>query len=293
MKIIRFTTPGLQFPDGFHFRLGVLDGERVIDLTTKDPDNFGSVAGLLRLDEPARVIAETAQNAPQLPLRQVQLEVPMDVQEVWAAGVTYLRSRETRMEAASKTSGAVAVYDKVYNAPRPELFLKATSERCVGPDQHVRVRADSEWTVPEPELTLAVSYTGAVVGYTIGNDMSARDIEIENPLYVPQAKFYRGGCALGPCILLADAAPDPKTLEIEMRIHRGDILIFQGKTSVAQMKRGFEELIDYLFRENDFASGVFLLTGTGIVPPDNVTLQSGDTIEIEIPPIGLLRNVVE
>jgi len=291
MKIIRFTTPGLQFPDGFHFRLGVPDGERVIDLTTKDPENFGSIAGLLRLDEPARVIAETAQNAPQLPLRQVQLEVPMDVQEVWAAGVTYLRSRETRMEAAE--GGANMVYEKVYNAPRPELFLKATSERCVGPDQHVRLRADSEWTVPEPELALAVSYTGAVVGYTVANDMSARDIEIENPLYVSQAKLYRGGCALGPCILLADAVPDPKALEIEMRLHRGDVLMFQGKTSVAQMKRSFEELIDYLFRENDFASGVFLLTGTGIVPPDNVTLRAGDVIEIEIPPIGLLRNVVE
>ncbi|MCX7825104.1 MAG: fumarylacetoacetate hydrolase family protein [Verrucomicrobiae bacterium] len=293
MKIVRFTTPGLQFPDGFHFRLGVLDGERVIDLTTKDPDNFGSIAGLLRLDESARVIAETAQNAPQLPLRQVQLEAPMDVQEVWAAGVTYLRSRETRMEAAAQTSGAAAVYDRVYNAPRPELFLKATAERCVGPEQHVRLRADSEWTVPEPELALVVNPALEIVGVTIGNDMSSRDIEGENPLYVPHARLYRGGCALGPCILLTDAVSNPKTLEIEMRLHRGDVLMFQGKASVAEMKRGFEELIDYLFRENDFASGVFLLTGTGVIPPDDISLQPGDVIEIEISPIGLLRNIVE
>jgi len=147
--------------------------------------------------------------------------------------------------------------------------------------------------VPAPELVLAVSYTGAVTGYTIGNDISARSIEVENPLYLPQARLYRGACALGPCILLADAASNPKTLEIEMRINRGDVLIFQGKTDLAQMKRTFEELIDHLFRENDFASGVFLLTGTGIVPPDNVNLCQGDVIEIEIPPIGVLRNVVE
>lgn len=292
MKIIRFTTPGLQFPDGVHFRLGVLDGERVVDLTTKDPDTFGSVAHLLRLDEPAKTIADAVAGAPALPVRQVQFEAPLDVQEVWAAGVTYLRGRDSRVEAA-KGAGTATVYDKVYAAERPELFLKATPERAVGPEQHVRVRADSRLTIPEPELALAINYTGAVVGYTIGNDMSARDIEMENPLYVSQAKLYRGSCALGPCILLAEAVSDPKTLEIEMRVDRGEVRVFQGKTSIAQMKRGLVELAGWLFRENDFPAGAFLLTGAGIVPPADFTLRSGDVIEIEIAPIGVLRNVVE
>ncbi|MBI5394827.1 MAG: fumarylacetoacetate hydrolase family protein [Verrucomicrobia bacterium] len=294
MKIIRFTTPGLQFPDGIHFRLGVLDGERVVDLTTKDPDTFGSVAHLLRLDEPAKTIADAIAGAPVLPARQVQFEAPLDVQEVWAAGVTYLRACETRKEEAARAgSSSGTVYDKVYNADRPELFLKATPERAAGPEQHIRIRADSRRTVPEPELALALNYAGVVVGYTIGNDMSARDIEIENPLYVQQAKLYRGGCALGPCILLAEAVPDPKALEIEMRVDRGEVRVFQGKTSVAQMKRGFDELAGWLFRENDFPGGVFLLTGAGVVPPENFALDHGDTVEIEIGPIGVLRNEVE
>lgn len=292
MKIIRFTTPGLQFQDGYHFRLGLLDGERVIDLTTKDPNTFGSVSGLLRLDEPAAVVTEAIQNAPALPLRQVQLEAPLDIQEVWAADVTYPRCREARVTEAAKCGGS-GLYDKVFNAPRPELFFKASPERAVGPDQHVRIRGDSKWNVPEPSLVLVINYAGAVVGYTIGNDISSRDIAGENLLYLPQAKVYRGGCALGPCILLKEAVADPKALEIEMRVERDQVLVFHGRMGIAAMNRSFEELADYLFRENDFVPGVFLLTGTGIVPPDNFTLDHGDLIEIDIPPIGVLSNVVE
>jgi len=292
MKIIRFTTPGLQFQDGYHFRLGLLDGERVIDLTTKDPNTFGSVSSLLRLDEPAAVVAEAAQNAPALPLRQVQLEVPLDVQEVWATDTTYARCRDARVAAASKCGGG-ALYDKVFNAPRPELFFKATPERAIGPDQQVRIRVDSKRSVPEPSLALVINYTGAVVGYTIGNDLCARDLADENPLYLPQAKAYRGGCALGPCILLKEAVADPKALEVEMRVMRNQVLVFHGRAGVAEMKRSFEELADYLFRENDFVPGVFLLTGTGIMPPADFALDHGDEIEIEIPPIGVLRNTVE
>ena len=282
MKIIRFSTPGLRFPDGFHFRLGLLEGETVADLTANDPDTFGSVAGLLRLDDPAQAITAAAQEAPKVSLRQVQIEVPMDVQEVWAAGLTYRR----------ESSGG-DIFDRAYNADRPELFLKSTAERVAGPEQHIRMREDSRRTLPEPELVLVINYAGAVIGYTIGNDVTARDISAENPLYVPQAKFYRGSCALGPAIVLASAISDPKLMEISIRVERGEVRVFQGQTTISQMKRTFDELVGWLLRENDFASGVFLLTGSGITPPDNFALDHGDVVEIEIPQIGVLRNVVE
>ncbi|MBI5684226.1 MAG: fumarylacetoacetate hydrolase family protein [Verrucomicrobia bacterium] len=292
MKIIRFTTPGLQFQDGYHFRLGVLDGERVIDLTTKDPNTFGSVSGLLRLDEPAVAVAEAIQNAPALPLGQVQLEAPLDVQEVWATEVNYPGCRDARVAASSRNGGG-ALYERIFSAMRPELFFKATPERAVGPDQHVRIRVDSKRSVPEPSLALVINYAGAVVGYTIGNDICARDLADDNPLYLPQAKMYRGGCALGPCILLKEAVADPKALEITMRVERNEVLVFHGRAGVAEMKRSFEELADYLFRENDFVPGVFLLTGAAVLPPADFTLEHGDLVEIEVPLIGVLRNTVE
>ena len=292
MKIIRFTTPGLQFQDGYHFRLGLLDGDHVFDLTTKDPNTFGSISGLLRLDEPAAVVAEAIQNAPSLPSRQVQIEAPLDVQEVWATEVTYPRCRDARVAEASGHGGG-ALYEKVFNASRPELFFKSTPERAAGPDQHVRIRVDSRRSVPEPSLALVINYAGAVVGYTLGNDICSRDLADENPLYLPQARVYRGACALGPCILLKEAVADPKALEIEMRVERDGMLVFTGRAGVGEMKRSFEELADYLFRENDFVPGVFLLTGAGIVPPADFSLAHGDTIEIETPLIGLLRNTVE
>lgn len=292
MKIIRFTTPGLQFQDGYPFRLGVLDGDRVVDLTTKDPNTFGSVSGLMRLDDPSAAVADAMQNAPALPLRQIQWEAPLDVQEVWETGATYPQTRSACLAEASK-SGTAGCYDKAFNALRPTLGFKATPERAVGPDQYVRMRVDSKRSVPEPSLALAINYAGAVAGYTIGNAIAARDLADENPLYLPQATIYRGGCALGPCLVLKDAIADPRAMEIEMRIERDQARVFQGKTSVAQMKRGFDELADYLFRENDFVAGVFLLTGAAMVPPSDFVLHHGDIIETEIEPIGVLRNVVE
>jgi len=225
-------------------------------------------------------------------LAEVNLLPPIAHEEVWAAGVTYLRSKVARME-ESKDAGGGNFYDKVYEAPRPELFFKAAPHRVAGPGQKVRIRHDSKWNVPEPELALVVNPKGLILGFTIGNDMSSRDIEGENPLYLPQAKVYDGCCALGPCVLIADPnEPLPKDAAVELEIRRGGEVAFSGKTSLAQMKRKFEELVSWLFRDNSFPSGVYLLTGTGVVPPDTFTLQSGDDIAITIPPIGTLRNKV-
>jgi 2-dehydro-3-deoxy-D-arabinonate dehydratase len=218
------------------------------------------------------------------------LRAPIGCQEVWAAGVTYYRSRDARME-ESKSAGGGSFYDRVYEADRPELFFKATPNRVVGPNSRVAIRQDSKWSVPEPEWTLLVSPGGRITGYTIGNDMSARDIEGENPLYLPQAKVYRRSCALGPCILIADGS-FPADAEIIMEINRAGKIVFSDSTSLKSMKRKPETLVQYLYRHNSFPDGVFLLTGTGIVPPDSFTLQAGDRIDITIPPIGTLTNTV-
>jgi len=215
---------------------------------------------------------------------------PIESQEVWAAGVTYLRSRTARME-ESKDSGGGTFYDKVYHAARPELFFKATPHRVAAPGTPVRIRADSAWNVPEPELTLAINHRGAIFGYTIGNDMSSRDIEGENPLYLPQAKVYDRSAALGPCLWVTDVPP-PATTEIAISIHRGGQPVFAGATHISQIKRTFPELAEYLFRDNAFPQGCYLMTGTGVVPPDDFTLRSGDEIRITIEPIGTLINPV-
>ena len=215
---------------------------------------------------------------------------PIVSQEVWAAGVTYFRSRSARME-ESKSAGGGSFYDRVYSAERPELFFKATAGRVVGPGQAVRIRRDASWSVPEPELTLAVSPRGEIIGYTIGNDMSSRDIEGENPLYLPQAKVYDGSCAVGPGILVA-SEPLPATTEIRIEILRDGQAAFSGTTTLAEMKRTPQELVRYLYRECSFPSGCLLMTGTGIVPPDSFTLMSGDEIRIEIDGIGTLSNPV-
>ena len=214
---------------------------------------------------------------------------PIDRQEIWAAGVTYKRSKIAREE---ESRGAAQFYDKVYTADRPELFLKATHGRVVHPEQPVRVRADSKWSVPEPELALVISPAGKIVGYTIGNDMSARDIEGENPLYLPQAKIYKQSCALGPLITLVEAMPPLADVEIKMNILRAGKSAFQGSTTLAQMARTTESLAEWLFRENEFPFGAVLLTGTGIVPPDDFTLKPGDEVEIAIAGIGVLKNPV-
>jgi 2-dehydro-3-deoxy-D-arabinonate dehydratase len=218
------------------------------------------------------------------------LLAPIGTQEVWAAGVTYYRSRAARMEEA-RAAGGGDFYDRVYTADRPELFFKASPHRVVGPGAAVRVRQDSRWSVPEPELALVVTPTGRIVGYTVGNDMSARDIEGENPLYLPQAKVYSGCCALGPVVLVS-AEPLPAETPIALEIAREGAVIVQGSTSLAAMKRTPQELVAYLFRDNAFPAGCVLLTGTGIVPPDEFALKEGDHVRITIEPIGTLENPV-
>lgn len=215
---------------------------------------------------------------------------PIKNQEVWAAGVTYYRSKTARME-ESKESGGSSFYDKVYEAERPELFFKSTAQRVCGPGQNVRIRKDSLWSVPEPELTLVVTANQKIIGYTVGNDMSARDIEGENPLYLPQAKSYTGSTALGPCIYITN---EPLSLhtQISLSIFRKNKKAFEGHTTVAEIKRSFSELIEFLFSEMDFPKGCFLMTGTGIVPADDFTLKVNDRIEISIEGIGTLINEV-
>ena len=218
------------------------------------------------------------------------LVAPIEDQEVWAAGVTYFRSRTARM-ADSEASGGMTFYDRVYNAERPELFFKSTPHRVVGQGAPVRIRRDSKWNVPEPELALLVSPKGKILGYTVGNDMSSRDIEGENPLYLPQAKVYDGSCALGPGILVANQPLPPET-GIQLEIRRAGSQVFVDSTALSAMKRTPPELVEYLFRENSFPNGCFLLTGTGIVPPNSFTLASGDEIAIKIDGIGTLSNTV-
>ncbi|MDA0657309.1 MAG: fumarylacetoacetate hydrolase family protein [Planctomycetota bacterium] len=218
-----------------------------------------------------------------------QLLTPVDDQEVWAAGVTYRRSQTARME---ESEAAASCYDRVYTSPRPELFFKATPHRVVGLGQPVRIRLDSHWNVPEPELTLALNSRLEIVGYTIGNDMSSRDIEGENPLYLPQAKVYRDCCAIGPCITLAGSVQKLTDVHIHLNITRKSQVVFEGTTSIAQMARTPEDLVSWLGRDNSFPTGAFLLTGTGIVPPREFTLQPDDLITMSIDGIGTLVNSV-
>ena len=220
-----------------------------------------------------------------------ELLPPIGQQEVWASGVTYYRSRDARME-ESKKAGGGSFYDRVYEAERPELFFKATPSRVVGHGQKVRIRQDSTWDVPEPELTLFVASSGDIVGYTVGNDMSSRSIEGENPLYLPQAKTYDKSAALGPGIYVSPE-PLPNSTKINLRIERAGEVVFEEETGVDQIKRTMEELVSFLFRECSFPYGCFLMTGTGIIPGNDFTLQSGDAIHITIDSIGKLTNIVE
>ncbi len=215
---------------------------------------------------------------------------PIESQEVWAAGVTYFRSRSARIEESKAATGG-GFYDLVYHAERPELFFKAAPWRVVGSGGRVRFRRDARWNVPEPELALLISPGGRILGYTIGNDMSSRDIEGENPLYLPQAKVYDGACALGPCVLISPDPPPPST-GINLEIRRNGRTEFSGSTSLSEMKRDLPTLVEYLYRETSFPDGCVLLTGTGVVPPDGFTLDHDDEILITIDGIGTLRNVV-
>jgi len=275
----------------------------VVNLTAADPRVFGSLATWLQQPDPVaavKAIVDGWVSSEEGPPTEA-LRVPLDRQEVWAAGVTYLRSKEARME---ESEGGGSFYDRVYAAERPELFLKATASRVVGPSESIRIRRDAVWNVPEPEVALVISAGGRsdatqgaahalkIVGYTVGNDVSSRDIEGENPLYLPQAKVYRQCCALGPYILLEEEERGHRNFDVRLTIERRGEQIFGGETSTSQMKRRFDELVAYLGRENLFPDGAFLLTGTGIVPPDSFTLQAGDVVRIEVPGIGTLCNPV-
>jgi 2-dehydro-3-deoxy-D-arabinonate dehydratase len=296
MKLCRFQRPGRK-----EACIGLVTQGKVYDITQKS--RGGSLTVLLESANPVKELSGMLENLPEPFCTWPELDraagpgvarllAPLTDQEVWAAGVTYLRSREARME---ESAGGGSFYDRVYHAPRPELFFKGNARRVAAPHAPVRIRCDSRWNVPEPELALWVNSRGTLAGFTIGNDMSSRDIEGENPLYLPQAKVYQGSCALGPVVVPCAAIADPLwlSLSIILRITRGDSVCFEGSTSTAKMKRSFEDLITYLFREQEFPDGVILLTGTGLVPPDSFTLRSGDVVEITIPEIGTLRNPVE
>lgn len=280
----RFRIRGMQI---YQTRQGaVVEGEgRFFALTAWDWDE------MFRMDRPMVVLREALGRAKEMPtLDGEQLLAPIGSQEVWAAGVTYHRSRDARMEEA-KQAGGDDFYARVYEAPRPELFLKATPHRVAGHGQGVRIRKDSRWNVPEPELTVAVNTSGRIIGYTIGNDMSSRDIEGENPLYLPQAKVYDQCCALGPGILLSEKGL-AKSTAIRIAIIRRGTTVFEGSTDLSRLKRTPEELVSYLFRDNSFPHGCLLMTGTGVVPDSSFTLDHEDEIQISIDGIGTLVNQV-
>lgn len=268
--------------------IGLVEGDAVTILAASD--EYPTLAQILESSDPAAVVRSLrGKGARYQSLASTTLVAPIDNQEVWAAGVTYRRSQTARME---ESQGAAVFYDRVYAAERPELFFKANPHRVAGPGQAVRIRQDASWNVPEPELALVVNSRLELVGFTVGNDMSSRDIEGENPLYLPQAKVYDGCCGLGPWITLASAMPKPKDTRIDLAVLRGEAVRFEGSTSLDQMARTFDELIGWLARDNSFPQGVILLTGTGIVPSDDFTLLAGDVVKISITGIGTLANPV-
>lgn len=280
MRLCRTKGPGEDI------RVGLIESESVRIL----PTSAGSLASILASADPASLVQSVLGEAGSaIPLSTARILAPIDHQEVWAAGVTYKRSQKARMD---ESESAAVFYDRVYSADRPEIFFKATPHRVSGPGEPVRVRQDTKWTVPEPELALVISPKLKIVGYTVGNDMSARDIEGENPLYLPQAKLYDQCCALGPYITLASGFQSPEETTISLTIERGGDAAFKGETKLTSMNRKLEELVQWLGRDNSFPHGAFLLTGTGIVPPDDFSLEAGDLVSISITGIGTLINPV-
>lgn len=279
MQLVKFESSGTV-------AVGILEDDQVflLDLSAE----VASLADIFNTNDPAAT-AESLKTATALPVDSVALLAPIDHQEVWAAGVTYKRSQTARME-ESETSASC--YDRVYESPRPELFLKATPHRVSGPGQPLRIRQDATWNVPEPEITCVINARLELVGFTVGNDMSSRDIEGENPLYLPQAKVYRQCAGLGPCVTLIDAMPSRAETMIRLKIERDGVAVFEGETDVDQMARTFEELIEYLGRDQEFPHGVFLMTGTGVVPDSDFTLAAGDVVHITIDGIGTLTNPI-
>jgi 2-dehydro-3-deoxy-D-arabinonate dehydratase len=279
--LTRTESPGL--------RLGIETERGQFELSDFLVPGFFSMEAWLRHPDPIAWIQERAErvSAPLPP--DAVIVAPVGQQEVWAAGVTYERSRVARME---ESADGGDFYDKVYAADRPELFLKAVASRVVGPNSPVRIRKDSTWNVPEPEMTLVIAANGNIVGYTAGNDMSSRSIEGENPLYLPQAKCYDGACALGPRIVVVENLEVLRHRAIRLEIRRDGATVYEDVTTTSRMKRTPEELRDYLFREMSFPNGVFLMTGTGLIPPDDFTLQSGDVVSISVEDAGTLTNPV-
>ncbi len=277
MKIYKLNSTVAIDDNGQYYSVPVTDWDSFIN----DDDLLSKLKGLIRSGKASKAtgIEESAIVAP-----------VGSGQELWACGVTYLRSKVGRQE-ESKASGGADFYAKVYEAERPEVFFKATPNRVVGHQQKVRIRKDSTWDVPEPELTLLVTSSGKIIGYTIGNDMSSRSIEGENPLYLPQAKTYDACAAIGPCIYITDRPLDKSTL-ISMVISRDSQKVFEGSVALEQMKRTPEELVSFVYRACSFPQGSLIMTGTGIVPGSDFTLESGDEIRISIENIGTLVNVV-
>jgi 2-dehydro-3-deoxy-D-arabinonate dehydratase len=281
MRIAKYLTDAGPTP-----WVGLVEGDSLRPLTPGPR----ALSDLLHADDPEAAIRALRDRAgPAVPLAGVRLLAPIDHQEVWGAGVTYERSKQARQE-ESEQGGSF--YDQVYRAPRPELFFKATPSRVVGPGAPIRVRRDTRWCVPEPELALVLSPALKLIGFTVGNDVSARDIEGENPLYLPQAKVYDACCALGPFITLAPAMPPAPSVSIRLTIERAGQTVFDGSTPVSRMARTFDELVGWLGIDNVFPDGVVLLTGTGIVPPDEFSLQAGDHVTIAVDGIGSLTNPV-
>jgi 2-dehydro-3-deoxy-D-arabinonate dehydratase len=281
VKICRFKFTG-------ETRVGlVIDNASVADLTSAGITQITPL-----LEDPnavSRLVGLKESGLVRHSLAEVELLPPVERQEVWAAGVTYLRSKVARMDESDFSATA---YDKVYSADRPEIFFKSIAEKVVGPGDKVGIRKDATWNVPEPELALVLNSKSQIVGYTVGNDMSSRDIEGENLLYLAQAKVYDRSCALGPWIVLGTPEAAAREWVIRIKINRGGTTVFAGKTSVNQIKRAFTELAAYLFRSQSFAHGAVLLTGTGVVPDEHFTLQPADRVSIEISGIGLLENEV-
>ena len=268
-------------------RVGIVESDHLLPLQLGE--RYSSLAELLATENPTATIQSLETDAP-LPIDDsIRWLPPIDDQEVWAAGVTYKRSQTARME---ESEAAASCYDRVYQADRPELFFKATPHRVSGHKQPLRIRSDATWNVPEPEITLVLSPQFRIIGLTVGNDMSSRDIEGENPLYLPQAKCYDQCAGLGPWITLFDTLPEMSELRVDLKIQRDGQVVFDQQTSGSEMARSFEDLVGWLSRDNSMPSGAFLMTGTGIVPSNDFTLHAGDLVHISIAGIGTLSNPI-
>ena len=284
MHICRFMNANQQV------RIGFVDQGQLYDITARFPSISAFLRWTVGRNDVGTALRQALQGTTSVgAVSDFTMLRPTDEQEIWAAGVTYERSRVAREEESAKSG----IYDRVYTAARPEIFFKATPNRAVGPNEAVAIRHDATWNVPEPELTLVINPAMEIVGYTVGNDMSSRDIEGENPLYLPQAKMYARSCALGPMIALDEHIADAKNLDIHVQITRGGNVMFQGVVNTSKIVRNYVDLVEYLGRDNLFPDGVLLMTGTGIVPSDDFTLEDGDSVRISIAEIGTLENPVE